>query len=172
MQIRSTATLPAFTGIMLAVSAAAGANEADQKFIEEAIRGNLGEIEVGREVQQRARNEDVQELGEMLVTDHTKALEQAQQIAQALGVMPPTEPTEKAKENMQKLEDLTSVAFEREVVAQMVQAHRETIAKYEAHADEGDDERVADFIDATLPVVKHHLETAQELQTELVSEAR
>jgi putative membrane protein len=158
--------------MLLAVSAAAGANEADQKFIEEAVRGNLGEIEAGREVLVRTRNEDVKEFGEMLVTDHTKALEQAQEIAKALGVMPPTEPSEKAKESMEKLEDLTGAAFEREFLAQMVQAHRETIDKYEAHAEEGDDERVAEFIEATLPVVKHHLETAQELQRELVSEVR
>ena len=172
MRARSKTLLPLYAGILLTAAAAAGANEADEQFIEEAIQGNLAEIEAGRTAQERARNEDVKALGEMLVTDHMKALEDSQEIAQALGVMPPSDTSEKAKENMQKLEGLTGIAFEREFVAQMVQAHQETIAKYEAHADEGDDERVAEYVEATLPILKNHLETAQELQTELVSEVR
>ena len=55
------------------IVAASAADKADQKFMENAIEGNLAEIQMGQLAQQKGQSEDVKSYGQMLVTDHTAA---------------------------------------------------------------------------------------------------
>jgi putative membrane protein len=51
-------------------TAAVSADRADQKFIDDAIQGNLAEVQMGQLAQQKPQSQEVKSYGEMLVTDH------------------------------------------------------------------------------------------------------
>jgi putative membrane protein len=79
------------------VTAASAADKASQKFMAEAIQGNLAEIQMGQLAQKNGQGEDIKSYGKMLETDHGKANEQAKTVATQMGVTPPTEPSAKQK---------------------------------------------------------------------------
>lgn len=78
-------------------TAAVSAGRADQKFIEDAIQGNLAEVEMGQLAQQKAQSGEIKSYGEMLVTDHQANNEKAKQVANEIGVSPPSEPSPSRK---------------------------------------------------------------------------
>ena len=67
------------TAALLSSSAAIAAPPA--AFLKKAIQGNFSEVTLGRIIQQRGSTDQVRQFGAMLVTDHSKGLSQAQQIA-------------------------------------------------------------------------------------------
>ena len=69
------------------------ASKADQRFLKEAIEGDMAEVNMGKLAQQNGTSQDVKQFGEMLQTDHGQHLQQAQQQAQEMGVTPPTSPS-------------------------------------------------------------------------------
>src|SRR4051812_7432342 len=78
-------------------------DKASRKFIQEAIEGNLAEVQVGRLAQQKGQSEGVKSFGQMLATDHGQANQKAIQVASQVGVAPPTEPNAKQKKVYDKL---------------------------------------------------------------------
>jgi|SRR5215470_10657729 len=144
------------------VTLAAAADNASQKFIKEAIEGNLSEIAVGKLAEQKAKNDDVRSFGEMLVKDHTDANQKATSLAGSLGVTPPTEPTRKQKAIYDRLAKLSGDKFDRAFVKAMVEDHKADIREFEKEAKQPNDPAVA-FANESLPVLKKHLSTAQSL---------
>ena len=76
-------------GIALATvgtaAAAPAANNVDQRFVTQAIQGNLAEVELGKLAQEKSVNDGVRSLAEMLVKDHSAGNEKATDLARAAG---------------------------------------------------------------------------------------
>src|ERR1043165_6190042 len=102
--------------IAAAMSSSAFAQGADQKFIKEAIEGNLAEVQMGQLAQQNGQSQGVKDFGQMLVTDHGQANTKAQSVAQSMNVTPPTEPNAKQKKEYDKMSKLNGPASD-EVLA-------------------------------------------------------
>ena len=62
--------LVAAVATLLGFATAVSAGRADQKFIDDAIQGNLAEVQMGQLAQQKPQSQEVKSYGEMLVTDH------------------------------------------------------------------------------------------------------
>lgn len=146
----------AFTG---SLSAAWAADTASQKFIKEAIQGNLAEVAVGKLAQEKGKSDGVRSFGQMLVTDHSAANQKATNVANTLGVTPPTEPNKKQKATYDKLAKLSGDAFDREFAKAMVNDHKKDIKEFEKESKANDS--AAAFAKETLPTLHKHLETAQ-----------
>jgi putative membrane protein len=56
---------------------------ADQKFVEDAAKGNRAEVELGKMVESKAKDPEVKQFAQMMVKDHTDALNQLQKLAQS-----------------------------------------------------------------------------------------
>jgi putative membrane protein len=151
----------AYTG---AFSAASAADTASQKFIKEAIQGNLAEVAVGKLAQEKAKSDGVRSFGQMLVTDHSAANQKATTVANTLGVTPPTEPNKKQKAVYDKLAKLSGDAFDREFAKAMVDDHKKDIKEFEKESKKPDD-AAASFAKETLPTLQKHLEMAQSLSS-------
>ena len=83
---------------MLGVAVAApNADKSSQKFIKDAIEGNLAEVQMGKLAQDKSMDDGVRSFGDMLVKDHSAGNEKASEVANAIGVTPPTEPNTKQK---------------------------------------------------------------------------
>jgi putative membrane protein len=74
----------------LAALAQAGASDDDKKFVEEALKGGMSEVDLGKMAAKSGNSEDVKQFGQMMVTDHGKLGEKMKTVANDIGVTPPT----------------------------------------------------------------------------------
>jgi putative membrane protein len=153
-----------------ALSASAQAPD-EQKFLTDAIRGNIAEVKMGELAQQRGQAKEVREYGEMLSKDHTKSLQKSTELAKKLGVAAPTEPTAQQHQQYEALSKLSGTEFDTTFLSQMVRGHQEEIAKFSSQAQSGSKSEVSTFAQETLPTLRMHLEHAQSIQSELTSSA-
>ena len=123
--------LVAAVATLLGFATAVSAGRADQKFIDDAIQGNLAEVQMGQLAQQKAQSQEVKSYGEMLVTDHQANNEKAKQVANEIGVSSPTEPSAKQKADYKELAKLSGPAFDREFAKMMVSDHKKDVRKFE-----------------------------------------
>jgi putative membrane protein len=139
-----------------------------QKFVNDLAAGNLSEIELGTLAQEKASSPEVKALGEMLVRDHTKALDALKQAAAEKTLQVPTMVPEKKRELRDRLSMLSGNEFDREFMDAMVEAHEQTVKKLEDRADDSSDP-LQQFAATVLPTVQHHLEQAKEIRAKLTT---
>jgi putative membrane protein len=151
------------TAVPAAVDTAAAPSHAAQ-FLTDAIQTNNAEIKFGQAAQDMGSTQAVKDFGKMLVEDHTKANDQATQIATALNVPVPTgvKPDDMAAYNMAT--SMSGAEFDKDFADAMVKGHQKAVDMFKQEADSGDPAQVTDFAKQTLPTLQKHLETAQSLQ--------
>lgn len=138
---------------------------ADQDFVMKAGAGGAAEVAAGQMAQQKATRDEVKQLGQHLVDDHTKANDELKQIAGAKGMTPPAAPTPKQQRDAAKLEKMSGGAFDKAYLNQMTADHKETIALFRKEASSGKDPELKAFASKTLPTLQEHLKMVQSLQT-------
>jgi putative membrane protein len=149
-------------GALILASTAAVAEPAPA-FLKDAIRGNFSEVTLGRIIENRGASPRVRQFGSMLVTDHSKGLAQAQQIAARLRLRIPAMLTPEARQEQMVLRSLSGRSFDREVRRYMINDHRKDIAAFKAQARSGD-RATAGYAAATVPVMEKHLSMAESLR--------
>jgi predicted outer membrane protein len=109
-----------------------GASEADrareaqsdtQKFVEKAALANMAEIQLGQLAETRAQSPEVKEFAKMMVTDHTKALDELKQAAGPATI--PTALDKKHQKLHDKLSKLSGAEFDKEYMEAMVDGHKD-----------------------------------------------
>jgi putative membrane protein len=147
---------------VLLFTAAAAQDKASQKFITEAIEGNLAEVSMGELAQKNAQGANVKAFGQMLASDHGAALQEAKEAATSLGVTQPAGPNAKQKADYDKLAKLNGAAFDKAFAQHMVMDHKKDIAAYRKASKVKD--AAGQYAQKTLPTLQKHLETAQSIQ--------
>jgi putative membrane protein len=127
---------------------------------------NISEIEVAKLAQSKSKNDEVLNFARQMIDDHTKALDQLQQLAQQKGVQLPTEPDSKHKALAKRLGAMSGDAFDREYLSKAglsdhSQAHK-LVARVKAHAHDADLKQLATNLQ---PGIDHHLQMAKELKS-------
>lgn len=161
MTARIIAGLGLAAAIALSAPAAWSQDKASQKFVKEAIEGNLAEVQMGELAQKNGSSEGVRSFGQMLQKDHADANQKATAAANAVGVTPPTEPNAKQKAEYNRMSKLTGARFDNEFAKMMVADHKKDISDYEKEAKQND--TVGNYAKETLPTLQKHLQTAQSL---------
>jgi putative membrane protein len=155
---------------------------------------NLKEIRLGEAAQNNSQNPAVQKFGKHMVRDHKKMFEHLAKIASAEGIQLPetntfyvvvTPPQENEKEatelmpenpqeillkaqlDVQSLTSLSGPAFDQAYADAMVKGHEKAIQKFE-NASALQDDRLKEYADKGLTIIRHHLEMAQELQNKVM----
>jgi putative membrane protein len=149
-------------GALVLSSASFAQDKAGQKFLKEAMEGNLAEVKMGELAQKNGSSDGVRSFGQMLAQDHAAANKKAETVAQSLGMTPPTEPNRKQKADFDKLSKLSGDKFDREFVNHMVMDHKTDIREFEKEAKKKGD-ATGGYADETLPTLRKHLDTAQSL---------
>jgi putative membrane protein len=137
------------------------ADKASQKFLTEAIQGNLAEVQMGQLAQKNGGSDRVRSFGEMLQKDHADANQKATAAANQLGMTPPTEPNAKQKSSHDRMTKLTGAKFDEAFAKDMVADHRKDIREYEQEAKKND--AAGNYAKEALPTLRKHLEAAESL---------
>lgn len=136
-------------------------DKASQKFLKEAIEGNLAEVQMGQLAQKNGQSDGVRSFGQMLQKDHSDANHKATAAANQMGMSPPTEPNSKQKAMYDKMSKLSGDIFDREFAKHMVADHNKDIKEYEKEAKKND--AAGAYAKEALPTLHKHLDTAQSL---------
>jgi putative membrane protein len=136
-------------------------DKASQKFLKEAIEGNLAEVQMGQLAQKNGQSDGVRSFGQMLQKDHSDANQKATAAANQMGMSPPTEPNSKQKAMYDKMSKLSGDIFDREFAKHMVADHKKDIKEYEKEAKKND--AAGAYAKEALPTLHKHLDTAQSL---------
>ena len=139
-------------------------SRSDQKMIMSMAQYDLAEIEMARLAQSKSQNEQVKTFAQQMIDDHTKALAEVQQVAQARGITLPTELDRKHRALADKLGALSGDAFDRAYMAQAgVADHKKNHSMLRSAQSKAKDPDVKALAARTLPVVDQHLNSAQQL---------
>ena len=159
------AGIAAAIGWLTLVLPGAAEQNADAKFLIEAIRTDQVHERLGGLAAQQGTSERVRHFGERLASDHGHDLDTTADLARALNVSPPTDTDAPGAQQYQALAQLSGSAFDAAFIDAMVASHRAAIAKFKKEAADGDDLDVVGFARATLPKLEEHLALALQLQS-------
>jgi putative membrane protein len=133
-------------------------------FMQQAAASDTFEISTGNLALQKGTLADVKAFGQMIVQDHTMSSKELKALAAQKGVViPKTIPQEKLAK-ITLLSGLSGPAFDRTFAAQQVDAHKEAIALFEQADQDIADAQVQAFVDKSLPILRMHLQHAEQLK--------
>ncbi|MET9951748.1 DUF4142 domain-containing protein [Streptomyces sp. NPDC006339] len=153
------ALLVATCAIAVPQAAAAQVGDQDATFLKSAHQGNLAEIAAGRDAQKNGISACVQEVGRVLVRDHTKLDADGKALAAKLGVALPAEPTAEQKAELAAVRAKAGTSgYDAAWLTAQDAAHTKTLALIDTELASGDDSEVKAAARAARPVVAMHLD--------------
>src|SRR5690606_27140709 len=143
------------------------ADKDDADFAVKAADGGLAEVSAGQLAVKNASNQDVNDFGQMMIDDHSKANEELKALASQKGITLPTATSDEKTNDLQKLSEKTGADFDKAFMDQMVKDHKKTIDLFEKAEKNAKDADIRAFAQKTLPTLRSHLDRAQQLQDQL-----
>lgn len=149
-----------------AAPALAASPTSDANFLQDVVRIDSTDAEIGGLAIQKSSSAGVKKLGQMLIDDHATAGPAATRLANTLNVSLPVDPAPDQQATYNALIGLSGAAFDRAFIDAVIQSKRAAIAKYEAQAQGGDSD-VAAYAEKTLPDLQDQLRMARMLKMRL-----
>ena len=138
------------------VQPGAGAGPADNRFIENAIRGGMFEIRSSRLALQKVMSGPTRDFAEMMVEDHDKANRELEDWARTLGGTIPTTLDAAQQEQLDQLAKLEGKEFERAYHEAQVKAHDGAINLFEKAAKDCESNALKTYATTTLTTLREH----------------
>lgn len=132
-------------------------------FMTKAASNSMLEVEAGKLAQQKARNQDVKNYGQMMVTDHTDANKKLMSLAQQKNIVLPDSMSQDHMDKMQNLRDKTGAEFDKAYMDLMVSSHEDAVSMFEDASNNMQDAEIKTFAGNTLPKLREHLDRAKQL---------
>jgi len=146
-------------GIVAAAALALGQNvsQSDREFMENAARGGLFEVEMGKIAVNRAQDPQVVSFAQRMIADHTEVNDSLKQLASAKGITLPTQVSAEQKKEMDRVSALSGPQFDRAYMMLMVNDHENDLR----------DPDLRQFAANTAPILDEHLEEARKISESL-----
>jgi putative membrane protein len=144
----------------------------DRKFVMEALKGGMAEVELGKLATEKASNDAVKQFGQRMVDDHGKAGDELKKLAQDKGIDTPAALDGKHQKLRDRLAKLSGHEFDRAYVDEMVKDHRKDVKEFQREAGKAKDPDVKSFASKTLPTLQDHLKQIESLQTQVKTAAK
>jgi putative membrane protein len=150
-----------------ATSAATMGSHDTGAFVDNAVQGNMYEIDAAKIAQDKSKNADVKAFAKMMITDHTAIQNEMKPLIAKAGKTPPTELDQRRKGFLDNLRAAAPADFDKTYIDQQVAAHKETLTLLNGYAENGDDAGLKAAAAKTAPKVQQHLDKAQAIQAKL-----
>jgi putative membrane protein len=132
--------------------------ENDADFVANVVAANYGEIKFAGLANQTSSDPELKTIATMLVTEHTKTLNELKTLAQAKNITVPVEEDDEAKRKTERFSDESGKDFNKKWCKELIDRHEESINKFEKRLDKTEDADLKAFINKTLPHLRMHLE--------------
>jgi putative membrane protein len=147
-------------------------SSSDYKFAVDAFHANASEVELAQLAAQKATDPAVRQFAQRMIQDHTKANDQLKQILTQKGVTVPTPTSSSEQRELDRLQKLSGVDFDKAYMAHMVKDHKKDVKEFQKAANTATDTDIKAFAANTLPILQDHLKMAQDLDTTVKAEKR
>lgn len=157
--LKRLASISASCLLIAATSAALAqqASDSDKKFVDEALKGGMAEVDLGHLAADKAASDDVKAFGQKMVTDHTRLGDQMKTVANDIGVNPPEGTSAEGLATKAKLSMLSGKTFDDEYIKAMVKDHEEDLKAFRNEAMNGTSPEVKRAARQGATVVQEHL---------------
>jgi putative membrane protein len=139
----------------------------DQDFVTKAAQGNSAEVELGKIVAAKSKNPNVKQFAQMMVKDHTTALNELQELAQSKNLNFNDDLPDDAKALQAKLSSDTGKQLDKDYMDSMVEDHQRDVQEFTDKSQSAKDPGVKQWASKTLPLLQKHLEKAQQIDAKL-----
>jgi putative membrane protein len=134
----------------------------DRKLLEDLIEANAAEVQTGKMALEKAQGQEAKSFAQKMVDDHTKALKELQDLAQAKGVTPKDDTDLQHKALAKALGGLDGERFDVQYMKRVgVDDHKRTLQLLEKTQKNAKDADLKAMAQKMMPVVQGHLKTAQ-----------
>ena len=148
-------------------AASSPSTNSDQDFVTRAAQGNSAEIELGKIVAAKSKNPSVKQFAQMMVKDHTTALNELQELAQSKNLNFNDDLPDDAKTLQAKLSSDTGKQLDKDYMNGMVEDHQKDVQEFTDKSQNAKDPDVKQWAGKTLPILQKHLEKAQQVDARL-----
>ena len=150
-------------------SSASTSNDAnsDQHFITDAAKGNRKEVQLGQMMVSKASDPNVKKFAQMMVDDHTKALNELQQIAQNKNITLPDGMPDDAKDLQDKIKSESGKQLDKDYMDGMVQDHQKDVQEFQDASKSAQDKDVKQWAGKMVPKLQQHLKKAQQVDSKV-----
>jgi len=139
----------------------------DSTFAMKAAVGGMAEVAMGKMAAGKTKNAQIKDFANMMVMDHGKANDELMGIAKKKNMTLPSGPDAAHQAKMDSLSKLSGTDFDKAYVAAMVDGHQKTLALMNKEAQNGKDADLKGFAAKTAPVVQHHLDKINSIQSSM-----
>jgi len=186
MKLHKQVTITAIAGLALALSGGRllGADlfggdrdqrgqlsERDYRFVKEAARGGMSEVELGDLAKQKGANDVVRNFGDRMSKDHKKANDELKDIVTKKGAAIPAQLSRTERSTMERLQKLNGAEFDKAYAAAMVKDHKKDVADFKDAAQDVKDPELKAFAQKTIPTLEEHLRMAENMDRTVRGEA-
>jgi len=161
-----TATQPN-SGATSSSAASSPSSNPDQEFVTKAAQGNSAEVELGKIVAAKSKDPSVKQFAQMMVKDHTTALNELQELAQTKNLNFNDDLPDDAKSLQEKLSSDTGKQLDKDYMDGMVEDHQKDVQEFTDKSQNAKDPDVKQWAGKTLPTLQKHLEKAQQIDAKL-----
>jgi putative membrane protein len=140
-----------------------------QEYVNQAMQGDMLEIQAGQLAAKQAQQQDVKQFAELMIKDHTQSSNELKAALQS-GNIKANPPTSLDKEHQAKLDQLQKAQgkqFDQAYMKQQVELHDQAQKLHENYVINGKDEALKPVAQKIVMVVHKHLQLAQNIDKSL-----
>ncbi len=142
----------------------------DRDFVKKTSDGDLMEISLGRLAEHQATDPDVKRFGERMIKDHTQGMHQLQSLASKIGLEVSRDMDREEQDMVHHLSTLKGSDFDRAFMKHMAEDHKEDIQMFERMAKESANPELRNYARQTLPLLREHLQMAEDIYNKIKRE--
>ncbi|OUJ73401.1 DUF4142 domain-containing protein [Hymenobacter crusticola] len=141
--------------------------EHDAEFMVNSAGQGMLELELSKLAQQKATTPAVKAFAAQLVQQHADMSNGLKSLADKKSIVLPTGLGGDQQEQVTKLGNLGGAAFDKQYMETIVDAHKDDVDSFGDMSDDAYDGDIRGFAAKYLPVLKEHLESAEQVQDQV-----
>jgi putative membrane protein len=136
----------------------------EKAFISKGLEGDQAEMQMGQLAEQKSQSNDVKQLAQKLVNDHTQMDEKwFKPLATQMGVSLPKGPSKKDKKMAEKMQALSGNDFDSQWLTMMAKDHKKDLKEFQDEANSAQDPSVKQVAQRGASVISQHLQLIEQV---------
>jgi putative membrane protein len=163
--LATPAALAQSVGEKTGVNSTLGISPSTADFVKEVAISDMFEIQSSKIAQERG-NAQEKTFAATMIKDHEKTSNELKSMVSGgdFKAELPTALDTSHQSKIDKLKSSSGADFSSRYDGDQVSGHKDAVSLFERYAKGGDNPKLKDWADKTLPTLRHHLEMAQDLQ--------
>jgi putative membrane protein len=128
----------------------------DKMFVRKVAEGGMAEVQFGQLAAEKGSSQDVKDLGQKMVTDHTALNSDMAPIAQSMGVAVPKKLNKQHQADYDKLNGLSGEEFDKAYITAMVKDHHKDLREFQDEATSTTDPALKAAAEKGVKMISEH----------------